>query len=576
MCDITICALCKHQLQAARLLPCLHSFCLKCLDDIAQDRLPGDKLTCPTCEDTFRIPDEGLSALPANSFVDNLLRLRKDVCREDLSCDVCASEVEESRSVTSFCLDCRQNMCAECRSYHVKFSGTKEHRVVSRGADDSAPVQLEDTDWCIKHGNRREELYCEDCGSSICLKCYTDKHNTHTCSDISAVADEFREQIRQNIEEMEQLTIENQSEERDLCRARDDILDQLTETEFTVLRMREELISCIERDTNELMNDLQYFSEIVTSEYTVSSDKLRKRSNNIDSFRQFAREVLNKGSASTVANVVSCVKQRALEIQTQCHKSRNRKRPVVDVNFQPLGLSSLSRAKNKRKVNLVGRVTTTIIQRPEVVPPRSEVGNILATSILQRPEVVPPQPEVGNMLVTWFSATSLRENPEPTIKKLIPKHTSQEPEAMARRARKVPQIKQSEVAISRTAVPSRWQRQQSDKSASPLSSSDEEVIPNSEDDDDAVTRPDAEASKDTENSSNKESETGDNSPLETVQDVDTSSTSVIFSHKAKLYRFSNGSWRIRGIGDMEVLRMQHTNTVYLMMKNKQVWYSIFQ
>ena len=84
-----------------------------------------------------------------------------------------------------------------------------------------------------------------------------------------------------------------------------------------------------------------------------------------------------------------------------------------------------------------------------------------------------------HVLVTWFSATSLRENPEPTIKKLIPKHSSQEPEAMARRARKVPQIKQSEVASSRTAIPSRWQRRQSDKSASFSSSSDEEVIPDS-------------------------------------------------------------------------------------------------
>ena len=278
MCDITICALCNKQLCAAKLLPCLDSFCLKCLEELAPGAEPGDELTCPTCEATFTIPDAALSALPANSFVDNLLKTRRSKEDEkDLGCDVCATEDDKLIPVTSYCLDCCQNMCEQCSSYHVKFSSTKEHRVVSRGAEESSSVRMEDTDWCDRHGNRRQELYCRECEASICVKCYTEKHNSHTCSDVGTVAEEFREQMQKNVEEMEQLTIESQSEERDLCRARDNVLDQVTEAEFSVLKWREELISCVERDTNELMNELQCFREFVSSEFDVSCNKIRKR-----------------------------------------------------------------------------------------------------------------------------------------------------------------------------------------------------------------------------------------------------------------------------------------------------------
>jgi len=225
--DITTCALCNTQLCVAKLLPCLHSFCLRCLENVP-DGIPGGEVPCPTCEETFRIPDDGLSAFPANSFVDNLLRMKRDAGNEnDLGCDVCDTESGNLSPATSYCLDCRQNMCQHCASYHAKFASTKGHAVGPRGPEDRTVTRPKDVDWCDRHENRRMELYCRDCGSAICLKCYTEKHNSHTCSDIGAVADELREQMWHMVEEMERLTTNVEAEERDLCRARDNILDQV-------------------------------------------------------------------------------------------------------------------------------------------------------------------------------------------------------------------------------------------------------------------------------------------------------------------------------------------------------------
>ena len=548
MSDITICALCKKHLCAPKLLPCLDSFCLKCLEDLAPDGVPGDKVTCPTCDSSFTIPDVGVSALPANSFVDYLLRMRRS--REDdkdLECDVCATEAVKSIPVTSFCLDCGQNMCVQCSSYHVKFASTKDHKVMTRGQEESASVKMEDTDWCDRHKNRREELYCSDCGSAICIKCYTEKHNSHTCSDIGEAAGEFREQMQRNVEEMEQLAIESQSEERDLRRARDNILDQVTEVERLVLGRREELISCVEQDTKELMNDLQCFRDCVTSEFDISSNIIRKRSEMIDNFTQFTRELIKEGSASAVTNVTSIINQRASDIRAQHKKSRIRKRPSVDVTFQPLGLSRLSRAKNKRKINLVGRVTATIVP-VEIM-----------------------KPGFWKPAMTWMST---KKHSEPVFKfGSAPSSTeaaSDTPSVRTKRTNilRSRQSSQPFGAHKEAAAPSCGdgliQPRPQSKQASVLSSSDEESVQSS--DEDVVSSLAAEAN-------NEDAASAQKSSLETDIDDNSSATTVIFSHKAKLYRFSSASWRLRGVGDLELVQLREKNIVYLLMKNNQVRYA---
>ena len=549
MCDITICALCNKQLCAANLLPCLDSFCLKCLEELAPGAEPGDELTCPTCEATFRIPDKGLSALPANSFVDNLIKIRRRKHDEkDLGCEVCATEDEDEKAIpaTSYCLDCCQNMCEQCSSYHVKFSSTKEHRVLSREEEESSPViRVEDTDWCDRHGNRRQELYCRECESSICVKCYTEKHNSHTCSDVGTVAEEFREQMQKNVEEMEQLTIESRSEERDLCRARDNILDQVTETEFSVLKWREELISCVERDTNELMNELQCFRDFVSSEFDVSCNKIRKRSEEIDKFKQFTREVIGEGSASVVASIRGALNQRASEIQAQHQMCHVRKHATIEVAFQPTGLSSLSRAKNKRKINLVGRVTGTVIP-PEYRQFR--LWKMQSSCLPTTPKYPVPvfrfgsaQPESNDLHIGTGQIHI------PRIKH--PKHFS------TRKGLKIKSTFRIDDVIR--------QRGHSNEASKLSTSSDEGSIQYS--DEDAIPEPAAEAVK-------EDAATAQKSSMESVEDDNSSAANVIFSHEAKLYRFSNGAWCLHGVGSMQVVRMQEKNVVYLLMKNKEVCY----
>ena len=113
------CAICREGLRNPRTLPCFHSFCLSCLDKAVKFSASSSSsssaslsspLTCPLCRAAFEIPKkDGLSALPVDPFVLNLLRQKESLasvnpndvkcgCGDEdavIHCDQCAAFIGE-------------------------------------------------------------------------------------------------------------------------------------------------------------------------------------------------------------------------------------------------------------------------------------------------------------------------------------------------------------------------------------------------------------------------------------------------------------------------------------------------
>ena len=75
--DMTECSICTEVFTDPRVLPCIHSFCLKCLLNYGKDRQPGDSMPWPLCSKEFTISDDGLSGMQKNFFMEKLLHARK-------------------------------------------------------------------------------------------------------------------------------------------------------------------------------------------------------------------------------------------------------------------------------------------------------------------------------------------------------------------------------------------------------------------------------------------------------------------------------------------------------------------
>src|SRR6218665_2363123 len=83
---LTGCSICFDDCNDPRALPCLHTFCLKCLRNLARYKFPGERIRCPLCRKKFSIPRDGVGGLPKNPIVSRIIEIsnisRKEYDRE--------------------------------------------------------------------------------------------------------------------------------------------------------------------------------------------------------------------------------------------------------------------------------------------------------------------------------------------------------------------------------------------------------------------------------------------------------------------------------------------------------------
>ena len=80
--DMTECPICTEVFTDPRVLPCIHTFCLKCLLDCGKGRRPGNSILCPLCRTEFTIPRDGLAATQKDFKTEKLLHVRKLSARQ--------------------------------------------------------------------------------------------------------------------------------------------------------------------------------------------------------------------------------------------------------------------------------------------------------------------------------------------------------------------------------------------------------------------------------------------------------------------------------------------------------------
>jgi len=75
--EMTTCPLCFEDFTSPRILPCLHSFCLKCLQGHCKDEEPGDDARCSLCRAEFTIPQNGAEDLKFNFNLQGLVDIKR-------------------------------------------------------------------------------------------------------------------------------------------------------------------------------------------------------------------------------------------------------------------------------------------------------------------------------------------------------------------------------------------------------------------------------------------------------------------------------------------------------------------
>ncbi|KAI9547948.1 Tripartite motif-containing protein 3 [Dissostichus eleginoides] len=150
-----VCSICLDHYHNPKVLPCLHTFCEKCL----QNYIPPQSLTlsCPVCRQTSILPEKGVAALQNNFFITNLMEVlqRDPECSRPEACNVL-----ESASAATAC----------------------------------QPLS------CPNHEGKVMEFYCESCETAMCLECTEGEHREHVTVPLRDVLEQHKSALKNQLD----------------------------------------------------------------------------------------------------------------------------------------------------------------------------------------------------------------------------------------------------------------------------------------------------------------------------------------------------------------------------------------
>ena len=193
------CLLCLETVKDLKTLPCLHSFCLRCIDKhagYAKIKLETT-IKCPAC---FQIPDgDTFGSLPTSFHLNRLVDLLAltDGSEETQRCSSC----EDNNTATCYCFVCQNFLCKDCFDAHQRLKAIRGHRNVLIENLQAQDVEelMHRPAMCAKkyHENEPLDYYCQDCSVCICHKCSIVSHNQHSLVDLQEAAEEQKMQMTQ-------------------------------------------------------------------------------------------------------------------------------------------------------------------------------------------------------------------------------------------------------------------------------------------------------------------------------------------------------------------------------------------
>ncbi|XP_068726641.1 E3 ubiquitin-protein ligase TRIM71-like [Montipora capricornis] len=211
------CPLCIETVKNPKTLPCLHSFCLECLDRHATFARRQLKATikCPVCQTSFQIPEtDTFENLPSSFHLNRLVDVLalEDGSVQSQRCNSC----DENNTATCYCFVCQDFLCAFCFQAHQRLKASRSHRNVLIDKLQAQDVQelIHRPVMCSQqyHEDQPLEFYCEDCKVLICHKCTVVSHDRHSKTDTQKAAQEQKMQMSDAVAKVKAEIVRYESE----------------------------------------------------------------------------------------------------------------------------------------------------------------------------------------------------------------------------------------------------------------------------------------------------------------------------------------------------------------------------
>jgi hypothetical protein len=335
--DITECSICTEVFTDPRTLPCIHTYCLKCIEMWCRGKHPGNQAACPLCRKSFTIPSGGVQGLPKNFVMEKLKHLKSQTItsKKQTPCDACTDVVTQpfkKQPAKVRCVECRRNLCDSCSRIHKQAAATCSHRCL--------PIEDEDAvgtpPVCDKHRNKNLELYCAQCKVPVCAVCFIESHKLHKCIDIDDVAQDFRALLLSNSKSMTVCASKWRQKVSELQKCKQDFLDCAAKAEIDIRDHTTLLKQMIEQQEQSNLASVAAMKAFRMEEFRTMIDKIEQQLVLMESLQIFCDEICRKGSSGNIVKDANSLQRRATELMKwEMIEKELQKMSTMRVTFAP-------------------------------------------------------------------------------------------------------------------------------------------------------------------------------------------------------------------------------------------------
>ena len=308
--EVLSCQICLETYTQPVTLPCIHAFCIKCLENyvtsvIGDRKVDGSIFSCPTCRRETVVPEGGISRFPPNYFINNLKDVVTSLSQTDDPCDLCGSK-GDGTGASWRCIDCCKSLCDPCNRAHQRMIHEfGNHTVMPLDKwknSDVAEACIQIKEMCLRHPTEVMKFYCTVCKSPICRDCHILDHSDHKCKDIEDVATEMKAKMKANLE-----NLQSKSDDR---RA---VLEELSGRKAALVKKESDILDIVLLHKNALIKKIsQYFQDIENfikankidecKNIDLTIDELQSESTSLNNTIDLGKGILKFGRNSEILN----------------------------------------------------------------------------------------------------------------------------------------------------------------------------------------------------------------------------------------------------------------------------------
>jgi len=361
--DLTICPICMEVFDNPKSLPCLHAFCLKCLECQFKHKCTGDEVPCPMCRKEFQIPSIGLDGLQHHFIVQQLVDARnasmEECSKMGLPCEVCLQDAgkDSGRPIPAitYCIDCNQKLCERCTMPHRR-TRSGAHQLRPLGAElEQELIQVQQS-YCHIHTDRQVELCCYDCRENICVLCFAVKHRQHKTAKILEAADTFSQVISSDVQQVWSMIHNVHEKTRENEERRNAFLNHTREVKNEIKITEGQINEIVANQVATQLAEVERIrSEEAKKAYTIE-ERHQTALLAMENFHTAASELLDKGRPSDITRAASELHERATELLDSDVTSVQYCPPHV--TFTPGDVTQV------KHLNLIGKVFCSAEKQP--------------------------------------------------------------------------------------------------------------------------------------------------------------------------------------------------------------------